>query len=234
MSSMLELTNPIKFNKYLNNVLQVLIIKKKFGGIYITKSPDEVLQEVLDTLNPLRGVQSVGVLNDEVRKKILEIEMEKTGELIPVINYGVHECLNREFTVAIIKTASFRPPPTATVQLVDGQGNIIGEEIVNADQKRKYSDDEHSTFVTPDFVLTQDPKLLEYNLKADRLEKNRAKQAFVLPPVQFIEVEELEDTCDVVSSSPDPLADLFIKQYFNFEDDAKLASILVGFNVKKD
>lgn len=160
--------------------------------------------------------------------------MEKTGELIPVINYGVHECLNREYTVAIIKTASFRPPPTATVQLIDAQGNLIGEEVVNADQKRKYSEDERSTFVTPDFVLTRDPKLFEYDLQEDRIKDNRAKQAFILPPVQFIEVEELEDTCDVVSSSPDPLADLFIKQYFNFEDDPKLASILVGFNVKKD
>lgn len=211
-----------------------LVIKIKEGGILITKNPEEVLQEVLDTLNPLRGVQSVGVLNDEVRAKILEIEMEKSGELIPVINYGVHECLNREYTVAIIKTASFRPPPTATVQLVDNHGHILGEEIVSAEQKRKHEANENATFVTPDFVLTQDPKELEDNLKAERLEKNPAKQAFVLPPVQFIEVEELEDTCDVVSSSPDPLADLYLKEYFNFEDDAKLASILVGFNVKKD
>ena len=160
--------------------------------------------------------------------------MDKTGELIPVINYGVHECLSREYTVAIIKTATFRPPPTPTVQLVDNQGNILGEEIVNTEQKRKHEANEHSTFVTPDFVLTQNPKILEYSLKSERLEKNGPKQAFVLPPVPFVEVEELEDTCDVVSSSPDPLADLYIKQYFNFEDDAKLASILVGFNVKKD
>ncbi|WP_323735559.1 hypothetical protein PXD04_06575 [Methanosphaera sp. ISO3-F5] len=160
--------------------------------------------------------------------------MEKSGELIPVINYGVHECLNREFTVAIIKTATFRPPPTPTVQLVDNHGNILGEEIVNNEQKQKHESNKNATFVTPDFVLTQDPKELENNLKSEALEKNPTKQAFVLPPVQFIEVEELEDTCDVVSSSPDPLADLYIKEYFNFEDDAKLASILVGFNVKKD
>ncbi|RAP53436.1 MAG: hypothetical protein BZ138_00890 [Methanosphaera sp. rholeuAM270] len=200
----------------------------------MTKSPDEVLQEVLDTINPLRGVQSVGVLNDEVRKHIIEIEMEKSGELIPVINYGVHECLSREYTVAIIKTATFRPPPTPTVQLVDNRGNILGEEIVNNEQKKKHEANENATFVTPDFVLTQDPKELEKDLKSEVLEKQGAKQAFVLPPVPFVEVEELEDTCDVVSSSPDPLADLYIKEYFNFEDDAKLASILVGFNVKKD
>lgn len=69
-------------------------------------------------------------------------------------------------------------------------------------------------------------------MKTENLEKNPTKQAFVLPPVQFIEVEELEDTCDVVSSSPDPLADLYLKEVFNFEDDPKLASILVGFNIK--
>lgn len=196
--------------------------------------PEDVLQEVLDTIEPLRGVQNVGVLNEEMKKHILELEMEKSGELIPVINYGVHECLGRDYTVAIIKTATFRPPPTPTVQLVDNHGNILGEEIVNVDQKRKHEANENATFVTPDFVLTADPKNIENTLKTSNIEKEGTKQAFLLPPVQFIEVEELENTCDVVSSSPDPLADLYIKECFDFEDDAKLASILVGFNVKKD
>ncbi|MCI5867581.1 MAG: hypothetical protein SOZ23_05040 [Methanosphaera sp.] len=159
--------------------------------------------------------------------------MEKAGELIPVINMGVHESLNRDYTVVIIKNASFRPPPTATVQLVDNKGNLLGEEIVNPDQKKKYKEEE-ANFINPDFVLIKDQSEIEEDLKAENLEKNPTKQAFVLPPVQFIEVEELEDTCDVVSSSPDPLADLFLKTYFEFEDDPKLASILVGFNVKKD
>lgn len=199
----------------------------------MTKAPEEVLQEVIDTIEPLRGVLNVGVLNDEVRKNIMQIEMEKTGELIPVINLGVKECLERDFTVAIIKNASFRPPPTATVQFVDNKGNILGEEIVNVDQKKKYESDENANFINPDFVLLKNQRDVEEDLKAENLEKNPTKQAFLLPPVQFIEVEELEDTCDVVSSSPDPLADLYIKEYFDFEDDAKLASILVGFNVKK-
>lgn len=199
----------------------------------MTKTDEEVLQEVLDTIEPLRGVLNVGVLNDEVRKRVLEIEMEKTGELIPVINLGVKECLERDFTVAIIKNASFRPPPTATVQFVDNQGNLLGEEIVNVDQKKKYENDEKAQFIHPDFVLLKDQKELENDLKQENIQETVKKQAFLLPPVQFIEVEELEDTCDVVSSSPDPLADLYLKQYFNFEDDPKLASILVGFNVKK-
>jgi len=181
----------------------------------------------------LRGVLNVGVLNDEVRKNIMQIEMEKTGELIPVINLGVKECLERDFTVAIIKNASFRPPPTATVQFVDNEGNILGEEIVSSQQKKKYQNDESAQFINPDFVLLKNQKDIEEDLKAENIEKKGVKQAFLLPPVQFIEVEELEDTCDVVSSSPDPYADLYLKKYFDFEDDPKLASILVGFNVKK-
>ena len=198
----------------------------------MSKKPEEVLQEVIDTINPLRGVLYVGVLTDEVRKNVLKIEMDKAGELIPVINMGVNECLNRDYTVAIIKNASFRPPPTATVQLVDNKGNLLGEEIVSNNQKKKYKEDEKAKFINPDFVLLKDQKDIEEDLKTENLEKNPTKQAFVLPPVQFIEVEELEDTCDVVSSSPDPLADLYLKEVFNFEDDPKLASILVGFNIK--
>lgn len=199
----------------------------------MVKTDEEVLQEVLDTIEPLRGVLNVGVLNDEVRKHVMQIEMEKTCELIPVINLGVKECLERDFTVAIIKNASFRPPPTATVQFVDNKGNLLGEEIVNVDQKKRYENDEKAQFIHPDFVLLKNQKDLENDLKAENIEKNPTKQAFLLPPVQFIEVEELEDTCDVVSSSPDPLADVYLKEYFNFEDDPKLASILVGFNVKR-
>ena len=198
----------------------------------MSKKPEEVLQEVIDTINPLRGVLDVGVLTDEVRKNVLKIEMDKAGELIPVINMGVNECLNRDYTVAIIKNASFRPPPTATVQLVDNKGNLLGEEIVSNNQKKKYKEDEKAKFINPDFVLLKDQKDIEEDLKTENLEKNPTKQAFVLPPVQFIEVEELEDTCDVVSSSPDTLADLYLKEVFNFEDDPKLASILVGFNIK--
>ena len=198
----------------------------------MSKKPEEVLQEVIDTINPLRGVLDVGVLTDEVRKNVLKIEMDKAGELIPVINMGVNECLNRDYTVAIIKNASFRPPPTATVQLVDNKGNLLGEEIVSNNQKKKYKEYEKAKFINPDFVLLKDQKDIEEDLKTENLEKNPTKQAFVLPPVQFIEVEELEDTCDVVSSSPDPLADLYLKEVFNFEDDPKLASILVGFNIK--
>ena len=198
----------------------------------MSKKPEDVLQEVIDTINPLRGVLDVGVLTDEVRKNVLKIEMDKAGELIPVINMGVNECLNRDYTVAIIKNASFRPPPTATVQLVDNKWNLLGEEIVSNKQKKKYKEDEKAKFINPDFVLLKDQKDIEEDLKTENLEKNPTKQAFVLPPVQFIEVEELEDTCDVVSSSPDPLADLYLKEVFNFEDDPKLASILVGFNIK--
>ena len=198
----------------------------------MSKKPEEVLQEVIDTINPLRGVLDVGVLTDEVRKNVLKIEMDKAGELIPVINMGVNECLNRDYTVAIIKNASFRPPPTATVQLVDNKGNLLGEEIVSNNQKKKYKEDEKAKFINPDFGLLKDQKDIEEDLKTENLEKNPTKQAFVLPPVQFIEVEELEDTCDVVSSSPDPLADLYLKEVFDFEDDPKLASILVGFNIK--
>lgn len=195
---------------------------------------EEVLQKVIDTVEPLRGVLHVGVITDEMRKNVTKIEMQKSGELIPVINAGVHECLNRDFTIVIIKNASFRPPPTATVQFVDNKGHLLGEEIVSTDQKEKYNKDEHAKFINPDFVLLKDQKDVEEDLKEENLEKNPTKQAFVLPPVQFIEVEELDETSDVISSSPDPLADVYLKECFGFEDDPKLASILIGFNVKKD
>ena len=67
---------------FLNNHIDNIIYTYNREVITISKSSQEVLQEVIDTIEPLRGVLNVGVLNDEVRKNIMQIEMEKTGELI--------------------------------------------------------------------------------------------------------------------------------------------------------
>jgi hypothetical protein len=59
------------------------------------------------------------------------------------------------------------------------------------------------------------------------------KAHFVLPPVPFEELEGLEGVSGVCSSSPSSMGDLYLKKSAGLEDDPKLASILVGFNVRR-
>ncbi|MDO5851238.1 MAG: hypothetical protein Q4Q23_01975 [Methanobacteriaceae archaeon] len=193
---------------------------------------EEYIKKVLDVLRPLKGVEDVGLLDDVTKQKVSDIEFDRSGDLIPVVNAGVKKCLESDYTIAIVKTALFRPPPTATVQLVNNYGELLGEEIVSVKQKHQHEKNKNAHFINDEFVLFKKEQDFENDLKTENLKYGPEKQAFLLPPVSFEEVEDLPFTDNVVSSSPAPLADLFLKQHFGFEDDPKLASLLVGFSIK--
>ena len=54
---------------------------------------------------------------------------------------------------------------------------------------------------------------------------------FIMPPVSFPELNPSNGCKDVVSCSPAPTADLMMRNYEGLNDDGKLASVLIGFNV---
>jgi hypothetical protein len=49
--------------------------------------------------------------------------------------------------------------------------------------------------------------------------------------VPFKEVEEMRGTCSVISSSPSTPGDFYLRKKASIEDDPKLASILIGFDL---
>ena len=51
-----------------------------------------------------------------------------------------------------------------------------------------------------------------------------------MPPVSFPEVNEFEGAENIVSCSPAPPSDMYIRAKHGYEDDPKLATILVGFD----
>ncbi|MCU0860558.1 MAG: hypothetical protein MUE55_08255, partial [Thermoplasmata archaeon] len=56
---------------------------------------------------------------------------------------------------------------------------------------------------------------------------------FVLPPVPFAEVEVLEGVERVVSSSPSTVGDLLVRRSAGLDDDPKLATVLIGFDLSR-
>lgn len=174
--------------------------------------------DIIKRLSEMKGTVHVFRLDDNCRDKILEIEKDiKAAMLIPCINMGVEECLKRQHVFAIIKNRAFRPPPEATVVLYSDDGTVLGEEILPYKKKQFLEENkEEIIWLSEEFVLYPE-------------RKGKAMEFFVMPPVSFPEITEIGMT-NVVSCSPSAPSDMMLRKNHGFEDDPKLASILIGFD----
>jgi hypothetical protein len=178
----------------------------------------ERLEEVLRLLSSLKGVRHAFYISDDVRAKLRDMEGEyPLAGPVPVRNEGVPECLEREHVACIIKDKTFRPPPVPTVMLVDSDGVVIGWELIPGKELRKEPGKRY-LFLGKDFVICHDGR-------------SGRNAKFVLPPVPFGELDRVEGVRGVCSSSPSTVGDLYLRKSAGLEDDPKLASILVGFDL---
>jgi hypothetical protein len=182
------------------------------------KDESKKLKHVLEALSSLRGVRIAFYLKREERKELERIErMPRMGPLA-VENQGVFECLKRKHLVCIVKDKTFRPPPCPTVLLIDDDGNTIGKEILPG-EKVKAAPGQRLLHVGRDFVVFYDGR-------------RAANARFVLPPIPFKELDDMEGVSKAASSSPSTHGDLFIKKSKGLDDDPKLATILIGFDLR--
>jgi len=181
---------------------------------------DKIDSEVISLLQSLEGVVHAGIVTPELRKRLMT-EEERYSSLGPIAveNLGVKTALARQKLYFIIKDKRFRPPPISTVQLISSDGEVLGEEII-AGRMPSRKNGEKVFQLGRGFVI--------YISRAR--EKGRTAK-FVLPPVPFPEIEALGYAKNVVSASPSTLGDVEIRKSNGLEDDPKLASILIGFDI---
>lgn len=172
----------------------------------------------LSIVKGLRGVVYGFYLDDKIIDdlKAEEATVRAGGGNIQVDNQGFSQALKREHIICIIKDPRFRPPPEATVVLVDSCGNLMGTEVFPFNSK-EYEDCDDAVWLSDSFIVF--PEI-----------RGIGTEAFVMPPVSFPELNQSNGCKDVISCSPAPTSDLMIKNYYGYEDDPRLASILVAFN----
>ena len=186
-------------------------------------------------LRGLVGVKDVRRLDGEARAKLLRVESEYEGcSVIPIRNIGVQSAAGRAETLVVLKDASFRPPPTPTVYMVeelDGttpgphelciegrRYRVIGEEIIG---DRDVSA-EQAIFLAETFAMFP-----------ERRTGRGVPCLFILPPLAFPELDERRcelGIADVVSNSPSIAADGYLREKYDFPRGNHLATLLVGFN----
>lgn len=176
------------------------------------------LDEVVSILSRLKGVKHAFYLTKEMRTGLAKLERRypPIGPL-GIHNQGVLECLKRDHVACIVKDKAFRAPPHSTVLLVNDSEEVIGRELLPGEEIHERPGRKH-LLLGKDFVIF----ITGVSGKGAR---------FVLPPVDFEEIERVEGTSCVMSSSPSTLGDLFLRKKAGLRDDPKLASILIGFDL---
>ena len=174
----------------------------------------------LGIIKGMRGVREAFYLDRTILSKVKDEENTDTspGTGTAVKNLGVEEALKRQHIICIIKDPRFRPPPEPTVILKCSDGQIMGVEVF-PDTQDQYIGKEGCLMISDGFVIF-------YNV----IPTEGSTESFVMPPVSFPELNESNGCKDVVSCSPAPTSDKMIREYMGFEDDGKLATILVAFN----
>lgn len=174
----------------------------------------------LDILKGMRGVVNAFYLDQDILGRILEEEATvKAAGGIGVINEGFNEALKRDRIICIVKDPRFRPPPEPTVVLLSTDGKLMGVEVFPHTSK-KYRDRDDVVWLSDGFVVFTDVVPAEGET-----------ECFVMPPVSFPELNENTGCRNVISCSPAPTCDKMIREYIGMEDDARLASILVAFDL---
>jgi hypothetical protein len=176
------------------------------------------VDRVIKLLKGMEGSIHVFKLDDATRKKVVEIESRVKATLgISCLNLGVEECLQRQNVIVVIKDSRFRPPPEPTVLLIADQGELILGREIFPHEREEFEDEPNVIFLSQDFIVY-----------TDRMPKTR--EIFVMPPVSFPEVAALPGVSNVVSCSPSPPADMYVRAAHGLPDDPKLASILIGYD----
>lgn len=172
----------------------------------------------LEVVKNLRGIVRCFYLDKDLVETLKEEEakVKAIGGYVDVRNTGFEEALERDHLICVIKDPRFRPPPEATVVLMDSENNLLGTEVFPFTFK-KYEDREDVVWLSESFVMF--PHI-----------KGKGEEIFVLPPVSFPELNEENGCTRVISCSPAPTSDLLIKEHYGYEDDPRLASIIVAFD----
>lgn len=196
--------------------LVILSIKVLFGKI------EMIVENTIKTIKKMNGVIGVHELQNEDIKFLNDSEFSRKGDLIPVINTGLEECLKRDHILLLIKNSHFRCAPDPTVLLITDKGRILGQEILSDEENEKYQHREDVYFLSKDFIL--------FKIDKNTTRLGNEKQLFLLPPIAFPELNNIEGIDSIVSCSPSTEGDYYLKNKYGYPDDPGLASILVGFS----
>ncbi len=192
---------------------------------------DAETSQVGRILAEIQGFVAFCRVGSEDTNEILRLESgaEKRVVLgaIPAENEGVKEALKREAVYAVAYRPKFfegfkdRLHGSSVVMMAGG--DVVGEEVTDAWRLRELKGRRDVILVGSSFVLYK-----------DKLRRAKGEAKIVLPARTFPPLEHLKQVRDVVSGSPSPPVDYYLKLKMNVDtEDPEIGTVIIGFNPRR-
>jgi hypothetical protein len=186
-----------------------------------------------DLINLIKEDERIMVaelMDDEMKKNVLQLEMKRLEELVPFINKGMEEAFEEKNAIVLVidNTIDFEidedndeyDEESTGLTLQTESGQIVGETIMDEDELEDLRDDPNVFFLSDNFVT--------YN----NLAKPGEKQFFVMGSTSrhFFTNQAIEDLVDSITVAiPSTNTDHYIKDVFDLPHDAKIGTLIIGF-----
>lgn len=185
-------------------------------------------EKLLEAIRAEKATIIAEIMDDDMKKGVLECEMRRLDELIPFVNKGMEEAFQEEEAIIIVRDntveverkndAASEDDSSFTLQTESGK--IIGETILDEDELEELRDDPTVTFISENFVM--------YN----NLALPGEKQFFLMTSTNsdFFTDADLESIVSSITVAiPSTETDHFIRDCFELEYDAPIGTLVVGF-----
>lgn len=185
-------------------------------------------QDIIKAAKEDKRVIVAEILTDEMKKQILELELKRLNEPIPVINKSLQEAFDKEQAMVIVIEKPKEDVPIEeqipTLTLQTDSGKIIGEEIYDPEELELMREDNEAYFISEHFVTFPNMAVAG------------EKQFFVVGEIyNVLESEDRMKECvkSMIISVPSTHTDSFIKDCYELSHEEKIATMIVGFDEKE-
>jgi hypothetical protein len=192
----------------------------------------ELDTEVEKRLKQIQGFVTLYRISSKEADKILQLETdaERRAVLgaIPAENVGVREALKQAAVYAVAYHPEFftsfkTQAHNASVIMMSG-GEIIGEEVMDPQKLRSLRNNGEAIFVGAGFVIYR-----------ERLRRAREEAKIILPAKPFPPLEEISGVDNIVSGSPSPPVDRYLKLKMGVStSDPDIGTVIIGITTSQD
>lgn len=184
--------------------------------------------ELIKLIKEEPGVMIAELMDDEMKKQVLQHEMKRLDELVPFINQGMEEAFEEDEAIVIIinndekvdRVIESYEQDNTSFTLRTESGQIIGETIYDEEELEELRDDPNVFFLSDNFVTYQN------------LATPGEKQFFVMSSTDssFFTDKDLESLVSSIKVAiPSTITDHYIKDVFDISHEERIGTLIIGF-----
>jgi hypothetical protein len=192
-------------------------------------NPCTCIKIVLSTLRSCRGVQTLKVITEDEKKRILQVEKEAEEEIAyamcKTLNIGIREAIKRESTLAILIDSSLYEYPHHPDMVMLCDNIVLGEQVNDPILIKELRNDKSIFFLWDNFVI--------YTSRLPKDKKTRERVRMVYKSMNVQQLENIACVKEEVFGSPSMKGDMLIRRMLSYgEVSPMIGTCLIGFDIR--